>query len=144
MPTTLQDIETEVRDYIEEILKKKRPTQTDWIPEQIMAEHGEIRGSDKDWYVTAAHQHVRNTVMRVLREFKEHASTPEQLRLPGYEHLQRGYLIERNGKSYVIAIDELTNEELLSKAVAYRSMGAGCYKHADEIERFCKERRKAR
>lgn len=140
MPTlTLTDIKEEVREYIQAALKKKGGVDAESIPDRIMAQHKDLRGEDAEWFRIQAFDHVVSLVRRELGLFKEHPKTPEQLVLAGYEYLQKGYLVERNGKSRLLAIAEITKTELLQKASEYRTMARGCVAHALEIERYVKE-----
>lgn len=96
-------------------------------------------------YQVAMIDHVRRTVSNMFNRYKVKAEVDEevdtQLVLPGYERLQQRYLIHENGQSFAVRTDELTDEQLITKQSELRNMGAGCFKHADEIGRYMEERR---
>ncbi len=77
----------------------------------------------------------------VVRRYKPTAEVPEpQIILPGFERLQKAYSVERNDEPTIVPTAQLTDSEIRVKAVELRAMAAGCYQHADELERFLSER----
>ena len=95
-------------------------------------------------YQDAMVDHVRRTVTSMFNRYKVQAETDDQvdtqLVLPGYERLQQRYLIHEDGQSFAVRTDELTDEQLMVKQAELRNMGAGCFLHADEIQRYIDER----
>ena len=78
-----------------------------------------------------------------MREYKvagAAADDPDQGRLPGFDHLQRAYLVARNGEPAVVPIAHLTDGEIRGKAAELRGMADGCIAHAAELERYADER----
>lgn len=66
---------------------------------------------------------------------------PKYVRLPGFEHMQRGYQVERNGIRLLVPTDLLTDEEIEARAAEYDAMAAGCRAHARELRDFLERRR---
>ena len=56
--------------------------------------------------------------------------------LPGFEYLQRYYVVQRQGEDVGVPVLECTDEELYAKAALYRSQSRKLVAHADEIERY--------
>ncbi len=136
-PMIQTDLRAEVEELIHSGIDAGQPMQADWITHAVVERHPDLHGGDKDFYVTCAFGHVRNTVRQCLREWKgDGPNTPEQLKLPGYEHLQKAYLVDRENEQVIVPLPECTNGELMEKIGEYRRMADGCIKHADELERY--------
>lgn len=60
--------------------------------------------------------------------------------LDGFEHLQTGYTVERDGERVLVPIDVLSDEELASRAAEYDAMAEGCKLHAKEIRAYIRSR----
>lgn len=138
---------SELTREIDEVLlglnsQKKHP---DWITQMVMARHPHIAGVDSEFYACTGRAHVRDCVRQRLNRYKLKAeATPDtQIVLDGFERLQRDYLIDEDGTQVAVPVHEMTDAQLEAKATELRAMGAGCYQHADEIERYRSTRRDA-
>jgi len=91
------------------------------------------------------HKGVRNDVGKYLaKKFGDTAGEGgKQLVLDGFEHLQRYYIIKRDGVEVPVLFEQITDEEFRAKAKMLRRRGAACYAHADEIERYIDLRKPA-
>jgi len=131
------DIDREIDDLIQSNISVGVPINASWLTHAIIEKHPQVSGADVDFYQLCAFGHVRNTVRNCLRAWKgDSAETPEQLRLPGYDRLQKAYLIEREEEQVIVPIAECTYSELKAKIAEYRRMAEGCLTHADELERY--------
>lgn len=119
--------------------------ETDWIANLVMSNHRDVSGEDAEFYVLCGWAHVKTAVRAVVRSFKpEPEDVPDaQIVLPGFERLQTKYHCERNGKSWLVPIDELTDEEIDAKAHEYETMAEGCRLHAAELRRYKNQRGQA-
>lgn len=81
---------------------------------------------------------VRQDVGRYLSKRYGDNDKPEEKQhaLPGFEHLQRHYIIKRGDEEVPVYFEQITDEEFRAKAKMLRRRGAACFAHADEIERF--------
>jgi len=132
----------EVERLIEEAIAEERATDTRWLVQRVLASHADPEGPDADLYLLCAHEHVTTTVRTALRRYRpkpNEEETKDQWVLPGFERLQKAYLVERDGKSWVVPIVKMTRAEKEAKAAEYRRIGAGCYEHADELERYLQQ-----
>jgi len=139
------DLLHEVQEIIELGLKSGQVMPAAVITQSIVNDHDEIVGADRDFYLLCAYHHVRNSVRAVLRDYRGSAEhTPAQLKLDGYEYLQKAYLIERGlgqeTEPTVVPITQCTDAELALKAREYRAMADGCNHHADELDRYRQQR----
>jgi len=116
---------------------------TDWLANSVMSRHSDISGSDKDFYVLCAWAHVKTAVRAVVRRYRPEATEEpdRQIVLPGFDRLQVKYHVERNDESYLVPIDELTDQEIDAKAAEYERMAEGCRLHAAELRRYKRDRR---
>lgn len=60
--------------------------------------------------------------------------------LLGFDSLECGYEVERDGSSVVMPISELSDDELYVRARDYEEMSKGCLRHAYEIREFVRAR----
>ncbi|MEK7888261.1 hypothetical protein AAB992_14170 [Burkholderia contaminans] len=134
------DLTREICAVIGVTIGRKHP---DWITEAVMKRHPVPPGVDGEFYVFAARGYVRKVVAETLTRAKLTASLvpDEQLVLPGFLRLQKEYLIEEDGTTIAIPIEEMTHDQLLIKADELDLMGEGCHQHAEEIRRYVGQRR---
>lgn len=59
-----------------------------------------------------------------------------ELVLPGFEHIQRRYVIKRNGEDVAVHPNDMTDEEIDAREQLLRRRGRACFAHADELKRF--------
>lgn len=132
------DLTEEVKTFITQAIDRNQPISADWIANEILSKHQQIFGPDRDFYILCGSVHVRKTVQQTLRLYRDEPGQefPEQLRMEGWDHLQKVYLVDRRGEQVITPIDKCTNTELLAKIAEYREMARGCDKHADELERY--------
>lgn len=136
------DLIAEVQALIEARLAAGQDTPQPWAIEAILMAHPGIEGADAPLYRLCAREHIGVTVRQVLRRLRPDTEDvpPEQLPLPGFKHLQQGYLIERNSVSTVVKTEDLTDEEIERKAAEYDQMAVGCREHAEELRRYARTR----
>lgn len=141
-PTVTEaDIVSEIRTLVEEGIEQGQVQRPALIVQAIVDEHPDITGDDKDFYLRCAYQHIRDAVRKVLSDYKAHPGpTNQQMKLDGFEYLQKAYLLEREDEQAIVPIEVMTNEEFLTKINEYRTMAEGCIKHHDELERYRQER----
>jgi hypothetical protein len=113
-----------------------RPTL--WFHANGIAEDGE----DADFVRHCAYCHVRSEVAAVIRARTDTSADngSEQLVMEGWEHLQQYYTVERDGEWVAEPTPQCTDDELLAKATEIRRHAETLMAHADEIERFVRER----
>lgn len=139
------DLFTEVRQVIDRALATGLEAPAKWVAQTVLSNHVGIEGEDKDFFVVCANHHVRDTVRAALRRFKPEAGaeTDPQLVMPGFDRLQKAYLVERHDEQVVVPIDQLTDAEIDAKAVEYERMAKGCMRHAEELRRYIGSRERA-
>lgn len=95
-------------------------------------------------YQQAMIEHVHRVVNQMINSYKVQPETDDQvdgqLVLPGYQRLQRRYLVKEDGATFAVQVQALKDDQLYEKAAELRNMGEGCFLHADEIERYVEER----
>lgn len=161
MTTSVSDITTEIKAIILKSIDNGRMVSTPWLITAVLAKHPVLyhpeeigtKKCDSDFAELARHHFAADQVRRTVRLFKR--PEPDIELLPGYSHLQRGYLTTRElavadeddtdpERELIISpIEKMSDQQLLQKAIEYRSYGAGCYAHADEIDRYIVERKRA-
>ncbi|MCH8517495.1 MAG: hypothetical protein LAT68_14310 [Cyclobacteriaceae bacterium] len=120
-----------------------RAISPDVVTQEVIDGYG-VHDSQDPRYQTAMYDYVRRMVSSMFNRYKASAQTDDevdgQLVLPGYKRLQRRYLVHEGTESLAVRVEEMTDEQLLEKAVELRQMGAGCFQHAREIDRYMSER----
>jgi hypothetical protein len=106
---------------------------------------GLIEGSDEAlFWEHTGRQHTRRKVTHCINRRagdKTEATDEAQTELlPGYEHLHKYYVVERDGDELGVHVTQLSDSELDGKAAKYRKMGTGCFAHAAELDRFRRTR----
>jgi len=133
------DLTAEIELVIEQLeANHARKLHPDWITQAVMYRHTGIDGEDADFYQCVGRAHVREAVRQRLNRFRAKAEVEadKQLVLEGFERLQKRYLITEDGEQVAIRVQDMTSAQRKLKANELRTMGAGCYQHADELERY--------
>jgi hypothetical protein len=134
-----REIRKEVRAVIEEALAAERPAKLGWIVHEVLLHHQDLRGADAGFYLRLAHDRLPATVRDILRDFGVQAkgvSVPEQLIMPGFHRLQRGYTVDRDGEQVLVPTPQLTDAEIDEKAAEHDAMADGNREHARELRQY--------
>jgi hypothetical protein len=135
------DLIKEITAVIEARLAAGDAAAATWVTQEVVAQHSQPEHTDSAWFELCAYEAVRAAVRTVLRRFQPPAEVAdEQIVLPGFERLQKAYLVERESEQQIVRIDQLTSDELDAKADELERIGEGCYQHAKELRRYKKER----
>lgn len=134
------DLVNEIRAISDGFLKKGIAMHPDWVTDEIMKSHKDIKGDDADFYLLAARDTVRDEVRKQINRFKlspeKALDIDRQLILDGFERLQIAYVIDISGTAVAISLKKMTSDQRRAKSSELRAMGAGCYQHADELDRY--------
>lgn len=136
------DLFKEVTGQIETCLSEGRSVHASWLTHAVVGAHPKVEGNDKDFYTLCAYGYVRDAVRHALRRYKPDAEeTPDpNIVLPGFERLQKGYLVEREKESVLVPTYQLSDGEIEAKATEYERMAEGCRLHAAELRRYKNKR----
>ncbi len=134
----------EINRVLDELATDGDPWRAAWIAHEICDSHerGLVSDSAADFWRHCGYRDCRSQVTRCInrRAGDGAEKLDEQLKLPGYEHLQGYYVVDRAGEEVGIALFGLTDDELEEKVSVLRRMGAACFAHADEIDRYLRGR----
>lgn len=139
---TPADLEREVAVTIDAEIENGRTARASWVTHEVVAKHhAAVEISDFDRI--CAYGYVRTLVRQSLRRFKTQEESDPQSVLPGFERLQKRYLVERpsendegEGAQVVVPLELMTDEEIVAKAQELRGMAEGCQLHAYELLRY--------
>lgn len=139
-PLKAKLIDAEITDFVRDLIAQQQPVKTDWVVHGLMQQHQGLEGEDAPFYLTCAYGFVRTRVRGVLRKLGLVVELDDdtQPALPGWQHLQQAYVVERDQASHIVPIEQMSFEEIMAKADEYRVMGQGCFSHADELVRYGK------
>lgn len=130
----------EIRKLVTDKVNSGAIVRVDWLTAEIISERNRFEGEDADFYLVCAHKHVSEIVKECIGKFKPKPQLDRQAPLPGFNHLQKAYPVEREGIRLLVPIHMLTNQELEARALEYMEMSEGCIAHAKEIRMFMKAR----
>jgi len=113
-----------------------------WLAQAVVLRHQNVSGGDADFAIWAMGQAINRAIEAFFRRIKasEEAADDPQMILPGYERLQRRYLVTRGGEVASVPVQLVTDEEFRLKISEMNNMQEGLEKHKLEILRFMRER----
>jgi len=143
------ELNIEINKELDRLATEKLPWRASFIAHAICNNHadGLVEGDEehKNFWRHCGYEKTRSAVTRCIN--KRAGDTPEeddrQFRLPGYDHVHLYYVVRRNGDDVGVPVEDLTDDEIDLKSDRYREMGRTCFSHADELQRFKRERRAA-
>ena len=136
---------TEINSLLDRLADEGQPWRAQWVANAIVLNHTEglVDGEDKNFWMHCGYTTTRDQVRRCINKragIKKEDDGDRQQKLPGFDHLQRYYMVEREDEAVGIPVHDLTDDEIDAKATELRVMGAACYDHADEHRRFKESR----
>ncbi len=134
-------ITKEVRIFVAEKLGNGEIVGVKWLANEMIQRKPDIQGDDCDFYIGCAHGHLSRIIKKVIGKYEPTEAHDEQLTLDGFERLQTGYPVERDGERVLVPTPQCTDEELLTRASEHREMARGNMRHAQELEDYVKLRR---
>lgn len=139
----MRDIRREVEVAIDAALEAGEVVRKPWLVQRLLSRKAKPLGPDADFYLVTAQDSLDQLVGRVLRAMKNREDeNAGQETFPGWEKLQRRYLVDRDGPC-IVPIEQLTVEEIRAKASELQALGDGAYAHADELNRYADERERS-
>lgn len=139
-------LRTEIHAALDSLATEQKPWVAQWIANAICNSHadGLADNDHKEFWRHCAYMNCRDEVRRCInmRAGDQPEQEGEQIKLFGWQHLHAYYVVNRDGEDIGVPINDLTDEEMEAKAESYRKMAATCYAHAEELDRFRRERRR--
>lgn len=138
-------LNAEINTLLDALADEGREWRATWIAHEICNQHAGALTDNEDanFWRHCGYSDCRREVTRCInRRAGDRADRDEggQYTLPGYKHLQSYYVVERDGEEVGVSVHELTDGEIVEKQRTYRAMGAACFAHADELDRFQRTR----
>lgn len=137
-------LNAEIDKELDRLAEANFPWRANMIAHAICSNHsdGLIEGEDKEFWRHCGYEKVRSAVTRRInrRAGEREDESDNQHRLPGYEHVHAYYVVRRDGDDIGVAAHALTDDEIDAKSARYKEMGRTCFSHADELQRFKRER----
>jgi hypothetical protein len=136
------DLRREIHRCIETLLVAGQTVKWKWLVTDVLNRHPLPLIPDLDFNVICRRLAVTDAARDVLRDLKLDADDPAKasgsgtMPLPGFQHLQVAYPVERDNELVIVPIDKMTDAERLGRALQYRAMARGCIAHAEELERY--------
>lgn len=141
------DLDREVREVMDELLVDGSPATVVWVVQGVMDRHRDISGQDENFARLCAYEHVRRTTLTEIRNRKQNDEESQSVSqgelFPGYERVQKSYVISRDGEQMVVRLEQMTEAEGRTKIGELRSMASGALDHARELEDYFASRSRA-
>ena len=133
-----EKIYAEISKYVSDLVDRGVVSRVNWITDNFLSSRPDISGEGATLYRYCTRAHVNVIVKRVVKKYdvEARAVQDEQLRLEGFEYLQRAYTMPRDGHIELVPIYKCTNDELLARAIEYDKQAKGCIAHANELRLF--------
>lgn len=125
----------EVRELVASRVSAGVIVRVEWLTTEIIAGKDRVEGDDLPFYTVCAYKHVTDVVKRCIGKYEPKA-TPTEDPLPGFEHMQKAYPVERDGDRVLVPVDQLSDAEIEARADEYMTMAKGCIAHAKELRAF--------
>lgn len=130
----------EIRKFVQDRLDAGIILHAEWVTLAVIEAREAPTGDDADFFLLCAREHIYEIVKKVIGKYTPKPQLDKTDPLPGFEHLQRGYPVVRDGVKMLVPTDLCTEDELLARADEYDAMAAGCIAHAQEIRSYIKGR----
>ena len=136
MKRSKQTWRREVNDAVRSALESTGSADATRISMELMAHHG-TGHTIPDFHQHYTYEGVRDDALRAIRIYRpsRDAEAPEDLGqrwLPGFDHVQVAYVIEKNEPA--VPLWETTRDQRLAKAAEYRRTAETLMAHATELE----------
>lgn len=138
-----QSITTEIRKFIADKISNNEAIVIPWLITEILDRKNDIGGNDLPFYLTCTRKAVSEIVRKCVGKYDTTPANDAQIVLPGFDHLQVAYPVERNGQQILVPVNQLSDDELEQRAKEYDTMARSCRLHAREIRDYLKARREA-
>lgn len=136
-------IRSEIRKFIADKINAGDNIVVPWLITEILAQKSDIEGNDLPFYLTCTRATVSEIVKSCVQKYNKADNKDTQIVLPGFEHLQVAYPVERDGQQVLVPVNQLSDDELEQRAKEYDAMARSCRLHAREIRDYVKARRDA-
>ncbi|MBK7542485.1 MAG: hypothetical protein IPI57_12035 [Candidatus Competibacteraceae bacterium] len=137
---SMSQLVKEIASYTDDLVRLGATLHPDFVTQKILADHQAIEGDDSDFYTCVSKETIRDQVVKRIRKFKvkpeSQISPDNQIVMPGFERVQVAYVIDADGEQIAVPLVKMTSAQRRAKVTELRAMGAGCYQHADELERY--------
>lgn len=144
---SFSDVQREIGAKIQWLIKNNGSVlHPQFIAHSVASDHPDVDGADADFYKCCSFAKLRDEVRQQINRMKvktEQEDGSEQLVMPGFEHLQQRYFVDRDGENCIVKINEMSDDEIEAKAQEREAMGRACYAHADELRRYRELRKSA-
>lgn len=143
---------TQLTEQIHGVLDRLAAEGAEWRPaliaDEIVRSHDAGLAEDDDalFWKHCGYSETRREVTRCINARagdRPGAPTEEQIVLPGYQHLQRYYVVQRDGEDMGVPVHELSDLEIEAKVALYRAQARAQLAHADELVEYRVARRKS-
>ena len=136
----------EIDAVLDRVQAEGAPMIAAWITQEVCAQHEATLPPDDDpFWRHCGYANTRDAVRRRINARaadRTPTDTGQAPLLPGYEHLQRYYLVKRRGVGDIgVPIHQLTDREIDGKVGLYERFGFASLAHAEELREFKKGRR---
>lgn len=136
MPTQ-SEIRQRISAFVNESLEAGAVVHVSFVVTRMMSEIDDVDGGDADFYVACGADFVAKTAKQVIRGFEpKEENQGQQPTLFGFEYLQSGYPVERDGERVLVPTSQMTDAEFEAREQELLSMARGCIAHQKEMRGY--------
>lgn len=142
----------QLTEQIHTVLDRLTADGAEWRPaliaDEVVRSHdaGLAEGDDALFWRHCGYAETRREVTRCINARAGDRPTGDsdpQFVFPGYQHLQRYYVVQRDGEDMGVPVFEMTDLEIESKVALYRAQARAQLAHANELIEYRAARRKS-
>jgi hypothetical protein len=146
-------LKEEINKLLDDLEVRNEPLRPQWITHEICRSHRTGLATDDDslhvaFWIYTGYATTRKVSTECINARAAATSEPRQSTEPllpydGFEreYLQDHYVVNHDGEDVGVPTRELSDEELLAKAILYRGFARANLAHARELERYVEWRR---
>lgn len=137
-----EQLHAEIAAKVDALAAAGQPLNPSWITHEICNDHktGLVGNAHSDFWRHGGYRTARQeTGAYITKKYgggKVVSTGHKQLTLPGYDHVQTHYIVERKGDEIGVPTHDLTDDEIDARVAVFRAYGVAYFAHADELERF--------
>ena len=125
-------IYSRIHEAVRDAVAAGKPLLVDSIVAEIIEEIAAPKGADAEFYLLCAQDQIKQAVRQALSS----VSKIDQLGAEnnGFNHLQKAYSVERDGRRVLVPVWELTAKEMSGRIAQYERMAESLRRHAMELK----------
>jgi len=137
-------VREEIYQQITMILAGSGSVPASEIVRTIARKHRKVTGDDAAYWQWLGEKQLGIEVRAAVNKYGKGEEATAQLSLAGFQRLQTHYAIERGNQPWFVALEDMTDDEILGKVSEYEMNIIGNTQHRDELMKYYLQRASAK